>query len=133
MARMGKTYGAICNSCDHRFEAHDGGGFFFHMLHCDTCGKEKTVSFDKLGDAHLRYIKGLEGPYSEATRSLDEFVQESYPDPPLDEEEYYAIVEELAGDHDCGGHFSLNAPPRCPKCRSADIRQDPDAAVTTYD
>ncbi len=130
---MGKTYGALCNSCGHRFEAHDGGGFFFHMLHCDTCGKEKSVSFDKLGDAHLRYIKGHEGPCSEATRSFDKSVQERYPDPPLTEEEYYAIVEEVAGDHSCGGHFCIDAPPRCPKCRSADIREDPKAPQVNYD
>ena len=130
---MGKTYGAICNSCGHRFEAHDGGGFFFHMLHCDTCGKEKSVSFDKLGDAHLRYIKGHHGHHSEAARSLERYAEKHYPEPPLTEEEYFAIVEEIAGDHTCGGHFCIDAPHRCPKCRSTDIRQDPDAPEVNYD
>ena len=130
---MGQTYGAICNACGHHFEAHDGGGFFFHMLHCDTCGKEKSISFDKLGDAHLRYLKGLEGPYSETTRSFDQSVQKHYPDPPLTEEEYRAIVEEIAGDHSCGGHFCFDAPTRCPKCRSTDIRYDPTVPPVNYD
>jgi hypothetical protein len=25
------------------FQANDGGGFFFHMLHCDQCGREKSA------------------------------------------------------------------------------------------
>lgn len=130
---VGKTYGAICNACGHRFEAREGSGFFFHVLHCDTCGAEKIIPFDQLGEAHLRYIKGPAGPHSKTTRSLDKFVQKNYPDPPLSEEEYHAIVEETAGDHACGGHFCFDAPVRCPKCGSADLRNDPDAPAVMYD
>lgn len=130
---MGRAYGAICKSCGHRFEVNRGGGFFFHMLHCDVCGKEKSVSFDKLGDAHLRYLKGHPGPHSVATRPVDKYVREHFADGPLTEEEYHAIVEEIAGDHACGGHFCMDAPPRCPKCRCADLREDPDAPVVNYD
>jgi len=130
---VGKTYGAICNACGHRFEAREGSGFFFHALHCDTCGVEKIIPFDELGEAHLRYIKGHTGTHSKTTRSLDKFVQKNYPDPPLSEEEYHAIVEETAGDHDCGGHFCFDAPVRCPKCGSANLRNDPDAPAVTYD
>ncbi len=133
MTPMGSSYGAICKSCGHRFEVNEGGGFFFHMLHCDRCGQEKSISFDQLGEAHLRYIKGLGGPYSEATRAFDERVRDSYPGEPLNEDEYFAIVEEMAGDHECGGHFTMNAPVRCPKCRSDDIRRDPKAPVVNYD
>jgi len=129
---MGKTYGAICKSCGYHFEAHRGGGCFFHVLHCDRCGKEKTIPFDQLGDAHLRYVKGLEGPFSKSTRDLDKYVRENYPDSPLTEEEYHSIVEGMAGDHDCGGHFTLDAPPRCPKCGSRDVRKDPDVPDVSY-
>jgi hypothetical protein len=133
MGAVGKTYGAICKTCGHRFDAREGSGFFFHVLHCDTCGKEKIVSFEELGEAHLRYIKGLAEPRSEATRAFDKDLQKNYPEPPLAEEEYCAIVEEVAGDHDCGGHFCIEAPVRCPKCRSVDLRNNPDAPVMTYD
>lgn len=130
---MGETYGAICNACGLRFEVDEGGGFFFHILHCDRCGKEKSIPFDRLGEAHLRYIKGLDGPHSEATRFFDEKIRASYPGSPLTDEEYFAIVEEIAGDHECGGHFTMNAPVRCPKCASDDIRKDPEAPTISYD
>ena len=130
---MGKTYGAICDKCGCRFEAREGGGFFFHVLHCDTCGEEKIIPFDELGEAHLRYIKGHPGPHSKNTRSLDKFVEKNCPDAPLSEDEYFAIVEEVAGDHECGGHFTLEAPARCPRCGSADLRDDPDAPSVPYD
>jgi hypothetical protein len=130
---MGQSYGAICNACGCRFEAREGGGFFFHMLHCDKCGKEKTIPFDQLGDAHLRYVKGLPGPYSEATRALDEYVRENYPDPPISEAEYHAFVEKTVGKHSCGGHFRLNARARCPKCGADDLRKDPRVPIDSYD
>lgn len=133
MDPVGKTYGAICKKCGHRFEAREGGGFFFHVLHCDACGKEKIIPFDELGEAHLRYIKGHPDPHSKTTRSLDKFVQKNYPESPLSEDEYLAIVEEVAGDHECGGHFTLEAPVRCPACGSADVREDPNAPAVTYD
>jgi predicted RNA-binding Zn-ribbon protein involved in translation (DUF1610 family) len=130
---MGKTYGAICDTCGHRFEAREGGGFFFHVLHCDTCGEEKIIPFDELGETRLRYIKGHPDPHSKSTRSLDKFVQKNYPDAPLSEDEYFAIVEEVAGDHACGGHFTLEAPARCPRCGSTNLRADPDAPAVPYD
>lgn len=34
---------------------------------------------------------------------------------------------------ECGGWFTEVAPPRCPKCRSTDLRRDPEAAMTLYD
>jgi predicted RNA-binding Zn-ribbon protein involved in translation (DUF1610 family) len=130
---MGETYNAICNACGRQFEVNEGGGFFFHMLRCDRCGKEKSLSFDRLGEAHLKYVKGLDRPHSEATRFFDEKIQASYPGAPLTEEEYFAIVEEIAGDHECGGHFTMTAPARCPKCGAEDIRKDRKAPTQSYD
>ena len=130
---MGNSHGVICNACGHRFEVNEGGGFFFHMLRCDKCGKERTVPFDQLGDVHLRYLKGLPGPYSVATSTFDNYVRETYPDLPIGEEEYHAFVEKTAGKHSCGGHFRMNAPARCPKCHATDLREDPEGPRIMYD
>ena len=130
---MGSAIGVICNACDARFVASRGGGFFFHLLHCARCGKEKFVGFDELGDAHLRYVKGLAGPWTIATRSLDEHIQENVDIEAIDEQQYDAIVESKADPCDCGGRFSLKASPRCPQCLSSDFRDDPEGSVTMYD
>lgn len=118
---MGEEWSATCKHCNHEFFIKEGGGFFFHLLRCDKCGKEKTISFDKIGDAHLRYLKGLKGPYCIASSNYDEHIQETYPGDPMTEEEYYKAVESLMRKCRCGGHFTFSSPPRCPKCHSPDI------------
>jgi len=42
---MGMSYEAICNDCGAKFTANEGGGFVFHLLHCDRCGAERAISF----------------------------------------------------------------------------------------
>lgn len=34
---------------------------------------------------------------------------------------------------ECGGRFTLEAPPRCPKCRSTDLERDPSGYEVMYD
>ena len=50
---MGSIFGVICDNCGHKFEVNCGGGFIFHLLHCDKCGKEKSILFEESGEAHL--------------------------------------------------------------------------------
>ena len=130
---MGSSFGAICNKCDRTFEINDGGGFHFHLLHCDKCGKDKSINFEEIGEPHLRYIKGLPGPYAIASRENDKHIQDSYPGNPMPEDEYHAAVESLAGKHKCGGYYKFDAPARCPKCKSTDFRPDPNQPDICYD
>jgi len=32
---MGARYSVICIKCDEQFEVNEGGGFFFHLVHCN--------------------------------------------------------------------------------------------------
>lgn len=130
---VGEQYAAICNACGTRFTVNDGGGFCFHLLHCDACGAERSISLDEIGEPHLRYLKGLKIPYSMASAEHDRRVRETYPGTPMAEGEYHAAVEELCGKCDCGGHFRFKASARCPKCRSADHRADPSGPHLMYD
>ena len=130
---MGMSYGAICNDCGAKFTANEGGGFVFHLLHCDRCGAERAISFDEIGEPHLRYIKGLDVPYSEVTAEHDRHIQQTYPGEPMDRDEYEAAVEQLCGQCECGGAYRFDAPPRCPECRSANLRKDPEARRICYD
>jgi len=118
---MGKSYLARCKKCDYKFRVRSGGGFVFHLLHCDRCGRERSISFDEIGEAHLKYLKGLEGPYAIATSAHDRYVRENYPGDPISEAEYRKVVEEIAGQCECGGRFRFDAPARCPRCKSDDI------------
>ena len=114
-----------CTKCGSPFTVSEGGGFFFHLLHCDKCGKEKSVGFDELGDAHFGFLKGIApAPYSDFSASMDRQIQETYEGPVLDRKEYNEVVEEFAGMCKCGGHFKLHAPPRCPVCQSSDYYGD---------
>ncbi len=130
---MGRESGAICNNCGVRFAVREGGGFLFHLLHCDGCGAERSIGFEEIGEPHLRYLKGLNVPYAMATAEHDRRVQEHYPGEPISEEKYHRIVEDLCGECDCAGGFRFDAPPRCPECRSADYRKDPDGQEIFYD
>jgi len=118
---MGEEWSATCANCGYFFFVREGGGFFFHLLHCDKCGKEKTVSFDKLGEVHLRYLKGLKGPYCVASSNHDKEVQKTFQGDPISEEEYFKVVESLVRKCRCGGHYTFSSPPRCPKCHSPDV------------
>jgi len=120
---MGKRVRAKCLKCGERFEFDDGGGFLFHLLRCDRCGKTKSIGFDDIPELHARYIKGLPGPYSVVSAEHDRRIQQDPTIRPISEEEYRKGVEEFAGLCSCKGRFRFDAPPRCPKCRSTDVER----------
>lgn len=130
---MGIQYYGICKNCGRRFKIMDGGGFTFHMLRCDTCGKHKSVKFEQLGELHLRYLKGLNQPYSLATAHYDSLIKELFPGEPLPKDSYEAAIEEFVGKCKCGGQFRFKASPRCPRCRSTDFEEDPKGSALFYD
>ena len=120
---MGHVVEAKCLDCGKSFKVGHGGGFFFHLVRCDKCGKTKSIGFDDLGELHLRYLKGLPGPYSVATAEHDETIRKHASVEPISEEEYHRGVERVAGKCKCRGKYTLDAPPRCPKCRSTRIEE----------
>ena len=130
---MGMCYAATCDACGTHFTVSNGGGFFFHLLHCDTCGAEKSIGFDEIGEPHQRYLRGLRGPYCMASAEHDRRVREAYRGEPMTEEDYHAAVEELCGTCDCGGQFRFDALARCPRCRSSAHQRDPKGSLTFYD
>jgi hypothetical protein len=129
---MGVELTVKCNKCGHRFSARLGGGFMFHLLHCDMCGKDRSISFRELGEAHLGYLKGLKGAYCVATGEHDRFVRVNYPGEPLPEDEYHRVIDDFAGKCRCGGHFRMDAKPRCPRCRSDEFVET-EGIVCHYD
>jgi hypothetical protein len=123
----------ICNRCGEHFHVSEGGGFSFHLLHCDRCGRERSIGFDELGEIHLRYLKGLPGAYAMVSAEYDQRVRETYPGEPMEEDDYHAAVEQMAGDCDCGGSYSMTATARCPTCHATDWRRDPQGGGVLYD
>jgi hypothetical protein len=120
---MGHKTDAKCLDCGTAFNVHHGGGFYFHLVRCEQCGAIKSIGFEELGEIHLRYLKGLPGPYCGASAEHDAHVRKHVPVEPISEEEYDREVEAFAGACDCGARFTLTAPPRCPKCRSTRIEE----------
>jgi hypothetical protein len=118
---MGDLVKAKCRKCGSTFAVHHGGGFRFHLVRCGDCGKTKSIGFDELGELHLRYLKGLPGPYCFATEKHDRAVQEQAQIEPISKDEYHKGIEAIAGKCRCGGRYCLDAPPRCPECRSTQI------------
>jgi hypothetical protein len=130
---MGIRYSAICHDCGNEFVASSGGGFFFHKLHCDKCGKEKDISFDELKDLHWKYIKGLPGPYTVATAGMDKFIKEQYPGEPISEKQYHGEIERAAGKCPCSGSYKMDAKPRCPVCKSLNYSKSEQDFIINYD
>ena|SRR5436190_1098884 len=120
---MGEATKAKCLDCGTSFSVHHGGGFAFHLLRCDTCGVTKSVNFNELGELHLRYLKGLAGPYCVASEEYDEHVRKHVTVESISEEKYHSGIEASAGNCQCGGKFKFTAPPRCPKCRSMRVEE----------
>ena len=98
----------------------------FDLLHCDMCGATKSVSHQELGEIHLGFVKGLPGPYAVARAAMDRRIQREYPGEPLTRDEYHAAAETTLGACACGGHFTYDAPARCPGCRSTKDQWDED-------
>lgn len=132
---MGSTSGYICRTCGARFTINDGGGFFFDLLHCDTCGKAKSVGHEELGAIHLGYVKGLPGPYAVNRSEMDRRVQHEYAGEPLSEAAYHAAAEATLEPCTCGGRFRYDAVARCFECRSTSEKWDLDleAPSVLYD
>lgn len=132
---MGSASGFICRACGARFTVRSGGGFFFDLLHCDTCGKAESVGHQDLGDIHLRFVKGLPGPYAVARMEMDRRIQREYRGEPLTRSEYHAAAEATLEPCTCGGTFRYDAEARCPRCRSTSEQWDPapDAPTMHYD
>jgi len=100
---MGMSFGVICKGCGHKYMVNIGGGFFFDLLHCDTCGAEKSVE--------RSFRRGLP-----KGRSGD------IPNKKL--------KPQKCG---CGGRFSERASARCPVCKSPDYKEDPNGEQIMYD
>jgi hypothetical protein len=132
---MGTATGHICQACGTRFGVRDGGGFFFDLLHCDRCGRTQSVGHEELGDIHLRFVKGLPGPYTVGRTAMDRRIQREYPGEPLSRDEYHAAAEATFDPCPCGGRFRYGAPPRCPTCGSTSEmwERDPGASLVHYD
>jgi len=90
--------------CGHTFKVDEGGGFHFHLLRCNKCGRTKAMDANRREEA----------------------------DPKVSFEESQKAVEKKAGKCRCGGKYTFEAKPRCPKCRSTRLEID-DATVIMYD
>ena len=132
---MGSASGYLCRTCGTRFRVRSGGGFYFDLLHCDTCGKAKNIGHQELGEIHLRFVKGLPGPYAVARSAMDRRIQREYPGEPLTRDEYAAAAEATLEPCPCGGRFRYGAQARCPACRSTSKLwdRDPKAPGRFYD
>ncbi|MFA6572466.1 MAG: hypothetical protein WCT77_14655 [Bacteroidota bacterium] len=117
---MGHQFLAKCRKCGKEFEVSEGGGFFFHLLHCTDCGKEKSVSFDEIKELHSKFNKGSNAPYAVASREQDKLIQDNPDIEPIDLVTNYREIETMLEKCRCGGSFTFKAKARCPKCKSDD-------------
>jgi Zn finger protein HypA/HybF involved in hydrogenase expression len=115
---MGMEFKCKCRECGKAFKVEKGGGFRFHFLRCDQCGKPKSINFNQLGVLHVRYLKGLDVPYALALRRQEAALKAASTEEPISQRKYHFGVERIAGKCKCGGQFKMKARPRCPKCRS---------------
>ena len=82
---MGQISSYVCRVCWARFAVSAGGGFFYDLPHCDSCGAHKSVRHHDLGDIFLGYIKGLDVPYTVATAGRDRRIRDEYTGQPPSE------------------------------------------------
>ena len=107
----------------------DGGDDWSTALEDQDNGA--PVSFDELGELHVRHRKGLPGPPCAASSDHDRTVREDLAGEPISEEQYHTAIEKKFRRCKCGGKYRLDAPPRCPACRSTEITEG--KATVLYD
>ena len=96
---MGQAYRAVCKKCGHRFMVRNGPGMRFFLLHCDSCGRERSLDFDEVS-------------VIEKERNIDTVSRILF------DKEYEKMLEGALEPCECGGRFTFKAKPRCPKCGS---------------
>ena len=97
---MGQMVDVRCRECGVTSEQIDGPLMMGFLPRCVQCGQSRAVSITDLVDSDP---PGLQPAGREAWDLR------------------YARMTQLAGPCACGGHFTLDAPIRCPGCRSLDI------------
>jgi len=75
---------------------------------------DKGISFDKLGQLHLSYLKGLGGPYCIVKMNSDKYIPKHFKGEPISDEEYASLIEKRF--RKCGGKF--NSKCGCPEFQS---------------
>jgi hypothetical protein len=112
-----------CFDCDSVFYHESGGGFGFHSLDCDKCGKHKLLDFSKLRDIQRRHFH--KHPAGCGTTWL--YVREV--NLGNNQDTYYTEVERAAGNCECEGKYRFNAPTRCPKCKSTNVQCEKNSLI----
>jgi hypothetical protein len=120
---------ATCLDCGTRFTVQSGGGFLFHVLHCDSCGETKSVAFTDLGPLYERHLRGFPISPGMSAEQHERHIQEllAHAPQPYDD----LGIEAILGKCHCGGRFRFQAPPRCPQCHSTSVEQG--RIVESYD
>ena len=103
---MGQGYKAICSKCGLKFWVNEGGGMLSVLFHCNKCGKEKWVDYKHT----MEYENGH-----------------------LTDVEYDKKVLKILGMCKCGGKYTANARPRCPKCKSTKYKMVDPSSMVMYD
>lgn len=96
------------------------------VFHCDRCGREKALDFERLG---IKRTPIGVGPYD-----LDRASDEQWPATTRAQRvRLREKLESIAGHCRCRGAYRIDAPARCPCCRSGRYRIDPDSDLLLYD
>jgi hypothetical protein len=128
---MGIETSLECSNCHSVFTYCDGGGFDFHLLHCDRCGKEKLVNYSKLREIHWKYFRDRNPVYAAADLFYLHYPPNGQPKPNRDL--YWREIEDVAGNCRCGGQYREAAPRRCPKCKSTNVQEIEFVGARLYD
>ena len=127
---MGYMTETKCNDCGEVFDESYGGGFNWDQLRCTNCGKTKDVHHFETPELWEKFIRTLDFlrdiQIDNQSKELDYLFD-------LLIAERQRRVEEFAGKCDCGGKYTFDAPPRCPKCGSTNVKEEENGPTLCYD
>jgi hypothetical protein len=119
---MGHYSKAQCHDCGEVYEEHIGGSFTSQGLKCDKCGKTMEIHCHDIPELSIQLL-GYEDYCAVARILPDKNSRDRKKLKRISLEEFNRGVEEFAGKCDCGGKYTFDAPPRCPKCCSTNIKE----------
>ena len=109
---MGVGIGFTCRKCGNMFTFMDGPGMMFAVLTCNKCGCQEAVDINEVGEDKFTY-------------GFDSKDQDKFP--------YMEDIATRRHGKSCGGRCTFDAPPRCERCKSTDLKRCREYGRVYYD
>jgi hypothetical protein len=104
-----------CFSCGNIFKVKKVPHFRSRLvIYCEKCGQQKVVWAEDIGIGFLPFVLGTDSPPGSPPGKW----VKNYKFKGITRDQWWQAVSYITGKCKCGGSYTRDATPRCPKCGS---------------